>query len=560
MSRRRNGTYYHGTREEHLAKIRAKGLSYPFLASEPSQAECWGRNYSTDPQRRDVRILEVEIDDESRVVPDFNLMDADDRHTALGVEPGEYYDVRDDLLGGEEDLIEARRRFGSSSVYDPECGGEASIYLGTVPPESIREVDGSGRPVADGIMKNPPRRRFHVEVVDYGSNRFEIEAHVGRRVIGRLAVVRYINSLAVGREPWFSVLGVDVDDDWRRRGVATAMYRLAAKESCRRGAPLRSPGFERNVNAGALWESLVRSGEARVAKKAPWHLDTGKIDYEMPCSESNPPRRRFVVRSQKQGLDLIRHPAITKNFAKALRWRPRNKIAVLVPCAGTKPFPKAPSHRDGYLAALAGKKADLWVVSEPLGVVPYEWSRRYPNDAYDFPPRFLRGQAWDELVARVAEWSEKVAPKYARVFVALPGHHERLLRAALELHNPGNLRDSTHSQCLSSGACPSGHGRATSTKYRRYLSEVVKNPPWSPEELDRLQRELEETGHPPGLIRQIIRGELRPPQPGPKGLRPAGRPYEGGGARESAGPWLTANPSRDERLRDRRRRRETGGM
>ncbi len=184
----------------------------------------------------------------------------------------------------------------------------------------------------------------------------------------------------------------------------------------------------------------------------------------------------FVVRSTKQGLNLIRHPAIAKNFAKALRWRPRNELAVLVPCAGTKPFPEAPSHKQGYLAALEGKDADLWVVSEPLGVVPYEWSRDFPNANYDFPPRYLKGEAWDALVERVAEWLEKVALKYERVFVALPGHHERLLRAALELHNPGNLRDATHSQCISSKACPPGHGRATSKKYRRYLGAVVKNP------------------------------------------------------------------------------------
>lgn len=186
--------------------------------------------------------------------------------------------------------------------------------------------------------------------------------------------------------------------------------------------------------------------------------------------------QRFVVRSVQQGLDLIRHPAIEENFAKALRWRPRNRVAVLVPCAGTKPFPAAPSHSAGYLPALEDKKVDIWVVSEPLGVVPYAWSERWPNDAYDYPPRFLRGEAWDALSERVAEWLERVAPKYRTVYAALPGHHERLLRAALELHNPGNVFDAGRGQCLESGACPPGHGRATSKKYRSFLSEVVRNP------------------------------------------------------------------------------------
>jgi anaerobic ribonucleoside-triphosphate reductase activating protein len=186
--------------------------------------------------------------------------------------------------------------------------------------------------------------------------------------------------------------------------------------------------------------------------------------------------RKFVVRSPEQGLRLIQHPEIVANWKKALRWRPKHKRAVLLPCAGTKPFFEAPSHKSGYLPAIEGKNVDVWVVSEPLGVVPYDFAGEFPNQAYDFPPRFLRGAAWDALVDRVVEWLEKVAPKYGRVFAALPGHHERLLRAALEIHNPGNVRNATHTQCLTSGACPGGHGRATSKRYRRFLKAVVKNP------------------------------------------------------------------------------------
>lgn len=233
--------------------------------------------------------------------------------------------------------------------------------------------------------------------------------------------------------------------------------------------------------------SFWRLFDAKSARRVVAHASSGKCKT---CSvwfrllpeimksgvKANPAHERFVVRSVRQGLNLIRHPAIEENFAKALRWRPRNRIAVLVPCAGTKPFPAAPSHSAGYLPALEGKKVDVWVVSEPLGVVPYAWSERWPNDAYDYPPRFLRGEAWDALSERVAEWLEKLAPKYKKVYAALPGHHERLLRSALEIHNPGNVFDAGHGQCLESGACPPGHGRATSKRYRRYLTGVVRNP------------------------------------------------------------------------------------
>lgn len=185
--------------------------------------------------------------------------------------------------------------------------------------------------------------------------------------------------------------------------------------------------------------------------------------------------RHFVVRSPEQGLDVINHPAIAGNFAKALRWKPQADTAVLLPCAGTKPFPEAPSH-GGYLDALEGKDVDLWVVSEPLGVVPYQWSRTWPNFAYDFPPKHLRGAAWDAMVERVGRWLDVVAPKYEKVWLALPGHHERLVREALEDHDPGNVRDATHTKCLSSGSCPPGHGRSTSHQYRRFLREAVRNP------------------------------------------------------------------------------------
>ncbi len=188
---------------------------------------------------------------------------------------------------------------------------------------------------------------------------------------------------------------------------------------------------------------------------------------------NRPPRPKFVVRSEGAGLAAIRHPDIASNFERALRWTPKSGKAVLVPCAGTKPFYEAPSHRSGYLDALEGKDADLWVVSEPLGVVPYDWSDRYPNAHYDYPPRYLTGEAWDELVQRVARWLRRVAPKYDRVFAALPGHHARLLGESLAVHDPGNVTDVTHDACLRSGACPPGHGRATSGRYRSFLRRRV---------------------------------------------------------------------------------------
>ena len=187
---------------------------------------------------------------------------------------------------------------------------------------------------------------------------------------------------------------------------------------------------------------------------------------------------RFLVRSPAKGLQVIKHPEITRNFEAALRWKPKHRKAVLVPCAGTKPFPDSPSHAHGYLPALEGKQADLWVVSEPLGVVPYEWSRREPQTSYDFPPQFLRGKAHAVLAARIARWFKQVGTKYDTVVLALPGHHMRLVDTALGLleREPARIVRAGIGECLDDGACPTGHYRATTESYRGFL-KARANPP-----------------------------------------------------------------------------------
>jgi DNA-binding protein Fis len=197
----------------------------------------------------------------------------------------------------------------------------------------------------------------------------------------------------------------------------------------------------------------------------------------MPVA-GNPRQRFFRVRSPAQGLKAIEDPVITGNYKKALAHRPKHRRAVLVPCAGTKPFPDAPSHRDGYLRALEGKAVDVFVVSEPLGVVPYAWSRDYPQTHYDFPPRHLRGAARDLLVERIAYWLCAVGKKYSEVVAALPEHHARLVDDALTLCEPirKKVKWAGIGECLDDGVCPPGHYRPTSRAYRGYL-KARANPP-----------------------------------------------------------------------------------
>jgi uncharacterized protein DUF5591 len=219
------------------------------------------------------------------------------------------------------------------------------------------------------------------------------------------------------------------------------------------------------------------------------------------------PAPRWRVRSARQGLNAIKHPEITRNYRAALRFKPKHRVAVLLPCAQTKPFNEAPSYTGGYLRALEGKKADLWVVSEPLGVVPFAWSEKFPNAHYDFPPKHLTGEAHDLLAERVARWFKTVAPKYSKVVIALPGHHARLVEKALGLldRRPATrLSWAGIGDCLDAGTCPSGHYRATSEAYRGYLRKRVRsNPP------------LHDFDKPIGpqaikLAAKVFRGEVTP--------------------------------------------------
>ncbi len=182
--------------------------------------------------------------------------------------------------------------------------------------------------------------------------------------------------------------------------------------------------------------------------------------------------RAVRVTSPAEGLKAIRSKLFTDNHKKSLKVKRKHKVAVLVPCAQTKPFPDAPSHAHGYLPALKGLSVDTYVVSEPLGVVPYSWSRTYPNFAYDFPPKHLTGAAREALVERIREWLTKVGAKYTRLVAALPAHHAALLRDAakgLDL----DIVDASITRCRAA-KCSKTDFRATSNAYKAWLRSLVK--------------------------------------------------------------------------------------
>jgi len=374
-------------------------------------------------------------------------------------------------LGPGDASADALRVWDYYETSRPDVEMSAHGFTFTKKPKLLLKLAKMPNVVYEGDWKRPSRRAKSTRLPNPG-NPVERTAHDHAEALAR----------AISAQP-----GAPRVRAWSKPGVGARVYFANGDfVSVGRGGSLQATSRGR---ATFLESSLFpaqraayRAGVAAYLAELDAYFDEEASRHENPVKRktmttpSRPAKvQHFLVRSPAEGLRVIRHPAIVENFAKALRVRPKHANAVLVPCAGTKPFPEAPSHKSGYLPALEGKRADVWVVSEPLGVVPYAWSRTWPNDAYDFPPKYLRGAAREALVERIGEWLDKVAPRYTNVYLALPGHHRRLLDEALAGRDL-KIRDVGHGACIESGACPAGHGRATSHAYRGYLQRRIPNP------------------------------------------------------------------------------------
>jgi len=156
------------------------------------------------------------------------------------------------------------------------------------------------------------------------------------------------------------------------------------------------------------------------------------------------------VASFEKGVEIWNAEPVKRFFfEKSMRWIPRSDTAVFVPCSAWKPYPYSQSHKSGYLKALRPtlKRIDLFVVSEPMGIVPYCYSDEYPVDRYDYNPYdFFIGKTSNPLakkslqifVDRLALWIKEYHDRYKRRILILPkSWHLKVFRKALKkLHIP----------------------------------------------------------------------------------------------------------------------------
>lgn len=144
------------------------------------------------------------------------------------------------------------------------------------------------------------------------------------------------------------------------------------------------------------------------------------------------PVKKLTVKSLEDALRIWNDPDVLDFYEnKAMKWQPKNNIAVFIPCSAWKPYFYSQSHKDGYLKALLPfiERIDLFVVSEPMTIVPYCYSDEYPVKSYDYDPnKYFKGklsqppvkQALNIFIERLGRWISKYDGQYARKILILP--------------------------------------------------------------------------------------------------------------------------------------------
>lgn len=153
------------------------------------------------------------------------------------------------------------------------------------------------------------------------------------------------------------------------------------------------------------------------------------------------PSKDLVVSSNEEGVRIWDHKDVKGFFVnKAMTWKPSAENAVFIPCAWAKPYLISSSHRQGYLQALQPflDRIDLFVVSEPMTIVPYCYSDEYPIAYYDFNPyNFDSDSARAIFMDRVGTWIQKYHPRYKkRILILTWQYREKFLQTLSRVQIP----------------------------------------------------------------------------------------------------------------------------
>ncbi len=108
--------------------------------------------------------------------------------------------------------------------------------------------------------------------------------------------------------------------------------------------------------------------------------------------------------------------------------------ALILPCSGIKPYRASATHR---LADAIIKKSNLdkyiqiYVLSEPMIIVPRELDIYYPFANYDYPPKELDKVYREKFIEILAKVLPKLS-KHRKIVAVLPKHHKSILLESIK--------------------------------------------------------------------------------------------------------------------------------
>lgn len=110
------------------------------------------------------------------------------------------------------------------------------------------------------------------------------------------------------------------------------------------------------------------------------------------------------------------------------------KYSIILPCSSVKPYRMSATHRivDSTLSKTGlSKDVQVYVLSEPMIVVPRELDIYYPFANYDYPVKELKPVYRDRFVELLSIIIPKLA-YHSKIVAVLPKHHLSILLDSIE--------------------------------------------------------------------------------------------------------------------------------
>ncbi len=138
--------------------------------------------------------------------------------------------------------------------------------------------------------------------------------------------------------------------------------------------------------------------------------------------------------------NIFEHPHV-KLWHRFLieRFRPeKRRYCLLLPCTSIKPYRLSATHRvaEARLEALGiSTETSVYVVSEPMALVPRELDVYYPFANYEYPPEELTYVYRRKLVKIISQVLKKIVEAHRRIVAVLPRHHLSIVMEAASIAN-----------------------------------------------------------------------------------------------------------------------------